>query len=462
MQAINDLLSAASGFIWGRFLLVPLLLLTGVVLTIVLRGIQFKQLGPALHLAFVVRKDEGAEGDISHFQALMTALAATVGTGNIAGVATAIALGGPGALFWMWITALFGMATKYSEAVLGVRYRVQDEEGEMAGGPMYYLTRGLGGPVGRVLGLLFAVFAAIAAFGIGNAVQSYETSQALEGAFGIPVFITAFVLAGLAAVVILGGIRSIGRFTALFVPFMGVIYILGATVVLLVNIANIPGAIGLVVSTAFTGTAATGGFAGVSVLLAIQFGVARGIFSNESGLGTGGIAAAAAQTQVPARQGIVSMTQTFIDTIIVCSFTGLAIVSSGVWEQGYEAFDESGAGLTQAAFATGLGDSLGPQVVAVGLAFFAFSTVLGWAYYGERNMVYLFGRRAVFPYRLVFIAVIFLGGFLELGLVWIFADVMNGLMALPNLIGLLLLAGVVWRETRSYFNGGAASQSRVR
>lgn len=459
---MEDFLSRASGFIWGPYLLVPLLLLTGIVLTIVLRGIQFKQLGPALYLAFIIRKDEGAEGDISHFQALMTALAATVGTGNIAGVATAIALGGPGALFWMWITALFGMATKYSEAVLGVRYRVQDEEGEMAGGPMYYLTRGIGGPAGRVLGLLFAVFAAIAAFGIGNAVQSYETTQALEGAFGIPVVITAAVLAGLAAVVILGGIRSIGRFAALFVPVMGVIYMLGATIVLLVNIGNVPGAIGLVISNAFTGTAATGGFAGVSVLLAIQFGVARGIFSNESGLGTGGIAAAAAQTRVPARQGIVSMTQTFIDTIIVCSFTGLAIISSGVWERGYEAFDESGAGLTQAAFATGLGDSFGPQVVAVGLAFFAFSTLLGWAYYGERNMVYLFGRRAVFPYRLVFIAVIFFGGFLELGLVWIFADVMNGLMALPNLIGLLLLAGVVYRETRSYFNGGTGSQDRVR
>ena len=462
MEAIQGFFDSASGFIWGPYLLVPLLLITGVFLTVVLRGIQFRELGSALHLAFVVRKDEGTEGDISHFQALMTALAATVGTGNIAGVATAIALGGPGALFWMWITALFGMATKYSEAVLGVRYRTQDEEGEMAGGPMYYLTRGIGGPVGRILGLMFAVFAAIAAFGIGNAVQSYETSQALEGAFGIPVVITAAVLTALAAIVILGGIRSIGRFAALFVPFMGVIYMLGATIVLLVNIANIPGAIGLVVSTAFTGTAATGGFAGVSVLLAIQFGVARGIFSNESGLGTGGIAAAAAQTSVPARQGIVSMTQTFIDTIIVCSFTGLAIVSSGVWEQGYESFGESGAALTQAAFATGLGDSFGPQVVAVGLAFFAFSTLLGWAYYGERNMVYLFGRKSVFPYRLAFIAVIFLGGFLALDIVWIIADVMNGLMALPNLIGLLLLAGVVWRETRSYFNGGTASRDRVR
>ncbi len=462
MQAIEDFLSALSGIIWGPFVLVTLLLLTGIILTIVMRGIQFRQLGPALHLAFVVRKDEGAEGDISHFQALMTALAATVGTGNIAGVATAIALGGPGALFWMWITALFGMATKYSEAVLGVRYRVQDEGGEMAGGPMYYLSRGISGPAGRTLGLLFAGFAAIAAFGIGNAVQSYETTQALEGAFGIPVIVTAAILTGLAAIVILGGIRSIGRFASFFVPIMGVIYVLGAAIVLLVNIANIPGAIGLVFSTAFTGTAATGGFAGVSVILAIQFGVARGIFSNESGLGTGGIAAAAAQTQVPARQGIVSMTQTFIDTIIVCSFTGLAIISSGVWEQGYEAFDESGASLTQAAFATGLGDSFGPQMVAVGLAFFAFSTVLGWAYYGERNMVYLFGRKAVFPYRLVFIAVIFFGGFLELGLVWIFADVLNGLMALPNLIGLILLAGVVWRETRAYFNGGTASRDRVR
>ncbi|MGF1471587.1 MAG: alanine/glycine:cation symporter family protein [Rubrobacteraceae bacterium] len=459
---MSDFLSAASGIIWGPFLLIPLLLLTGIFLTIVLRGLQFRELGPALYLALIVRKDEGAEGDISHYQALMTALAATVGTGNIAGVATAIGLGGPGALFWMWVTALFGMATKYSEAVLGVRYRVQDAEGEMAGGPMYYLTRGLGGATGKVLGLLFAIFAAIAAFGIGNAVQSFETSQAIEQAFGVPVVITAAVLAILAGIVILGGIRSIGRFTAVFVPFMGIVYILGATAVLIVNIGNVPGAVGVVFSNAFTGTAATGGFAGVSVLLAIQFGVARGIFSNESGLGTGGIAAAAAQTTVPARQGIVSMTQTFIDTLVVCSFTGLAIVSSGVWERGFEAFGASGAELTQAAFATALGSWFGPAVIAVGLAFFAFSTVLGWAYYGERNMVYLFGRGAVFPYRLVFIAVIFFGGFLALDIVWIFADVMNGLMALPNLIGLLLLSGVVLRETRSYFNGGSASQSRVR
>lgn len=458
MEAINNRLEAASGFIWGPFLLIPLLLLTGIFLTILLRGLQFRQLGPALHLAFIVRKDEGAEGDVSHYQALTTALAATVGTGNIAGVATAIGIGGPGALFWMWITALFGMATKYSEAVLGVRYRDTDSAGEKAGGPMFYLTNGIGGPVGRILGLLFAIFAAIAAFGIGNAVQSYETSQAIQGAFGVPVVVTGLVLAGLAALVILGGIRSIGRFTAAFVPFMGVVYMLAATIVIAVNIGNVPAAIGQIVGNAFTGTAATGGFAGAGVLLAIQFGVARGIFSNESGLGTGGIAAAAAQTRVPARQGIVSMTQTFIDTIIVCSFTGLAIVSSGVWSEGYEAFGESGAALTQAAFATALGP-VGPTLVAVGLALFAYSTVIGWAYYGERNIVYLFGRGGVLPYRLVFIVVIFLGAFLALDLVWILADVLNGLMALPNLIGLLILSPIVLRETRHYFSGGGGAEA---
>jgi alanine or glycine:cation symporter, AGCS family len=459
MQAF---LEGLSGVVWGPVLIV-LLFATGVFLTILLRGLQFKQLGPALHLAFVKRQERTSEGDVSHYRALTTALAATVGTGNIAGVATAIALGGPGALFWMWLTALFGMATKYAEAVLGVKYRETDAEGEKAGGPMFYLTNGIGGPVGRVLGLLFAVFAAIAAFGIGNAVQSYETASALNTAFGIPFVISAAVLAALAGFVILGGIRSIGRFTGYFVPFMAVVYVLGAAVVLLVNIANVPGAIVQVVSNAFTGTAATGGFAGVGVLLAIQLGVARGIFSNESGLGTGGIAAAAAQTTVPARQGIVSMTQTFIDTIIICSFTGLAIIASGVWTQGFEAFEESGSALTQAAFATAFGDSFGPIVVAVGLALFAFSTLLGWAYYGERNMVYLFGRGAVFPYRLVFIAVIFIGGFWQLGLVWVFADVMNGLMAFPNLIGLLLLSGVVLRETRQHFWGrGGSSGARVR
>ncbi len=456
---MQEFLTKVSGFVWGPFLLIPLLLITGLYLTVLLRGLQFSQLGPALYLALIKRKDPDAEseGDISHFQALMTALAATIGTGNIVGVATAIAAGGPGALFWMWVTALVGMATKYSEALLGVKYRRRDARGEMSGGPMFYLTYGIGGGLGRGLGITFAVFAAVAAFGIGNMVQANATASAVETAFGVPIWITGLVLVVGAGIVILGGIRAIGRFTSAFVPFMAIIYMLGATAVVLANITEIPAAIGLVFTDAFTGTAATGGFLGAGIIAVIRFGVARGIFSNESGLGTGGIAAAAAQTRVPVRQAMVSMTQTFIDTIVVVSFTGFAIITSGTWTQGLD-----GSALTQAAFTEGLGNTWGPIVVALGLAFFSFSTLLGWAYYGERNMEYLFGRRAVLPYRLVFIALIFVGAVIALETVWLLADVLNGLMALPNLIGLLLLSGVVLRETRSYFNGGGTSEPRVR
>ncbi len=451
-----DLITAVRDFVWGPFLLVPLLLLTGIFLTILLRGLQFRQLGPALRLALIERKDPEGDGDVSHFQALMTALSATVGTGNIVGVATAIALGGPGALFWMWMTALFGMATKYSEALLGVKYRHTDAAGEKSGGPAFYLTNGIGGPVGRTLGVMFAVFAVIASFGIGNMVQSNATATNIEFAFGVPIWISALVLTILAAIVILGGIKSIARTASVLVPVMIVFYILCGTIVLLLNITAIPGAIITVVSSAFTGTAATGGFAGAGIAAAIQFGVARGIFSNESGLGTGGIAAAAAQTREPVRQGMVSMTQTFIDTIIVCSFTGLAIVVTGSWEGGGD-----GANFTQQAFGSALG-SVGPAVVAVSLALFAYSTLIGWAYYGERNLEYLFGRGAVVPYRLVFIAAIFIGAFqLPLATVFTFSDLANGLMALPNLIGLLILSGVVYRETRQYFRGRrSATQQR--
>jgi AGCS family alanine or glycine:cation symporter len=467
MESITAFFDILVGFIWGPFLLIPLLLGTGIFLTILLRGLQFSQLGPALHLAFVKRKEATEEGDISHYQALTAALSGTVGTGNVVGVATAISLGGPGALFWMWITALFGMATKYSEAVLGVKYRETDRAGEKAGGPMFYLSNGIGGPVGRVLGVSFAIFAAIAAFGIGNTVQSNATASYVDAAFGVPVWITGIVLTVGAGAVILGGIRAIGTFTGYFVPFMMVFYVVGGLIVLLVNITAIPAAIWTVVSTAFTGTAATGGFAGVGVAAAIQFGVARGIFSNESGLGTGGIAAASAKTVAPVRQGVVSMTQTFIDTIVICSITGLAIVTTGVWSEGLD--DDL---LTQAAFAQGLG-GFGPTVVTLGLAFFSFSTLITWAYYGERNIVYLFGRGGVLPYRLLFIVAIFIGAIVSLDLVWSFATAMNGLMALPNLIGLLLLSGVVWREMRGYFartggtleadmDGGEGARRRVR
>jgi AGCS family alanine or glycine:cation symporter len=450
------------------------LLGVGIILTVVLRGFQFRQLGPALHLALIKRHEDTEEGDISHYRALTTALSGTLGTGNIGGVGAAILIGGPGALFWMWITALFGMATKYSEAVLGVKYRETDAVGEQAGGPMFYLTRGIRGPAGRILGTMFAIFAAIAAFGIGNAVQSFETAAAVEGAFGIPLWVTGLVLTIGAGAVILGGIQRIGLFTSIFVPIMAVAYVASATLVILLNITNLPGAIGIVVASAFTGPAAFGGAAGIGFVAVLSAGVARGIFSNESGLGTGGIAAASAQTTSPVRQGAVSMTQTFIDTIVVCSFTGLAIVSTGVWTAG-DTYQGSGARLTQAAFSEALG-SIGPILLAIGLALFAFSTLITWAYYGERNMVYLFGRRGVFPYRIVFIAVIFIGAIVGstdgvLSPVWLFADIMNGLMALPNLIGLLFLSGVVLRETRNYFrdtggtlesNSEGSGGSRVR
>ena len=447
-----------SSLVWGAPLLI-LLVGTGLYLTVILRGIQFRELGHSLWLALVKRQEEGAEGDISHFQALMTALAATVGTGNIAGVAAAIATGGPGALFWMWITGLVGMATKFSEAALAVRYRVVDERGQMSGGPMYYLSRGVGGGLGKFLGAMFALFAAIAAFGIGNMVQSNSVADALQSSFGVPPFWTGLVIAGLAAAVILGGIQSIGRFTGLFVPLMIFFYMAGALVVLAINWRGIPSIFVYVLQDAFRPAAAVGGFLGASLMQAIRFGVARGVFSNESGLGTGGIAAAAAQTHEPVTQALVSMTQTFIDTIVVCSLTGFAIIATGAWTQidpvtgvGY-----TGAPLTIRAFSTGLPGDWGGYIVSVGLALFAFSTILGWSYYGEKSIEYLVGARAILPYRLLFIAAAFLGAWVlsfsatgGFQLVWGFADVMNGAMAFPNLVGLLLLSGVVARETREY------------
>jgi AGCS family alanine or glycine:cation symporter len=441
---MTDFLSSASGFVWGPYLLIPLLLLTGLYLTLRLRGIQFKRLWPALYLALIVRHEKDADGDISHFQALMTALAATVGTGNIVGVATAIAAGGPGALFWMWMTGLVGMATKYSEALLSVKYRTTDHRGEQAGGPMYYLRAGLGGGVvAKVLGGSFAVFASIAAFGIGNMVQSNSVADAVERSFGVPEWATGLVIAIALALVILGGIRSIGRFTGVFVPFMIALYMLGCGAVLVLEAGRIPGAFALIFEGAFSGTAAAGGFLGAGVAAAMRFGVARGIFSNESGLGSAGIAAAAAQTREPVRQALVSMTQTFIDTIVVCTFTGVAIVATGAWESGND-----GAQLTQMAFVSGLGG--GDWIVSVCLSLFAFSTILGWCYYGERSIEYLAGERSIVPYRLLFVIAAFIGAVRSIDFVWKFSDLMNGLMALPNLIGLLLLSGVVAAETRRF------------
>ena len=458
MNTAHAWIGAISGWVWGWPLLI-LLVGTGLYLTILLRGLQFRELGPALYLALITRKEEGAEGDISHFHALMTALAATVGTGNIAGVATAIAVGGPGALFWMWMTALVGMATKYSEAVLGVRYRVVNPRGEMNGGPQHYLSRGVGGRFGRMLGSLFALFASIAAFGIGNMVQSNSVADALRESFRIDPFWTGLVTAVLAGAVILGGIRSIGKFAGFFVPMMIIVYMLGSLVVLAINWRGIPDIFVYVIRDAFSASAAAGGFAGSSLMLGIRMGMARGVFSNESGLGTGGIAAAAAQTREPVLQAMVSMTQTFIDTIIVCSMTGFAIIATGSWMRVSPVTGKgfTGAPLTIQAFSTGLPGDWGGYIVATGLALFAFSTILGWAYYGERNVEYLLGVHAILPYRVLYIVASFLGSWVltlpnisGFQLVWDFADVMNGLMAFPNLIGLLLLSSVVASETRKF------------
>ncbi|MBN2367062.1 MAG: sodium:alanine symporter family protein [Calditrichaeota bacterium] len=444
LKSLEIWFQQVSGLVWGYPLMI-LLVGTGLWLTVILKGLQFRTLKHALYLALVKRREEGDEpGDITHFQALMTALSATVGTGNIAGVATAIATGGPGALFWMWITGLVGMATKYSEAVLAVKYRVVDENNTMSGGPMYYISRGIGA---KWLGMLFAIFASVAAFGIGNMVQSNSVADAVNATFHIPFFVTGLVLMIATGLVIIGGIKSIGRVTGVLVPFMIVFYMGGALVIILLKINLVPQAFALIFKEAFSPTAASGGFLGATVMITIRMGVARGVFSNESGLGSAPIAAAAAQTKHPVTQALVSMTQTFIDTLIVCTMTGLVLILTGVWDIG-----KNGAELTAIAFSRGLPGQWGNMIVAVGLILFAYSTILGWSYYGEKSIEYLLGEAAVKPYRLIFVIFVGLGALLKLNLVWSVADVFNGLMAVPNLIGLLALSPVIVRETKKYFD----------
>ncbi len=444
-EQILALLNRVDQVLWGPPMLV-LLLGTGIYLTLRLRGLQFRSLFHALHLALVKRKEPDAEeGDITHFQALMTALAATVGTGNIAGVATALAAGGPGALFWMWVTGLVGMATKFAEAVLAVKYREKDRFGTMCGGPMYYLSRGLGS---RRLGLLFAFFASIAAFGIGNMVQSNSVADSVEALFHVPPTATGIVLASLTALVVLGGVRSIARVASVLVPVMILCYMAGAAIVLAQNAAKVLEGVHLIFTHALNPTSAAGGFAGATVRMTIRWGVARGIFSNESGLGSSPIAAAAAQTRDPTTQALVSMTQTFIDTLLVCTMTGLAILATGVWTTG-----ETGAELTMMAFAGAIPGENGGIIVTMGLILFAFSTILGWCYYGEKSIEFLFGERAVVPYRLIYCVFVAVGAMVKLDLVWLLADIMNALMAIPNLIGLIGLAGKVVEETKKYFGG---------
>lgn len=441
METLDAIVGKINAFAWGPPMLI-LLVGTGFWLTINLRGLQFTKLGHALYLALVKRKEDTDEpGDITHFQALMTALAATVGTGNIAGVATAIAIGGPGALFWMWITGLVGMATKYAEAILAVKYREVDENGEMCGGPMYYISKGLNMPW---LGTMFAIFASVAAFGIGNMVQANSVADAVEATFHIPFWATGAVLMGLSAIVILGGIKSIAKVTSTLVPVMIFFYVAAALFIIFSNIAEVPAALMFIVKQAFNPTAAVGGFAGATIMMAIRFGVARGVFSNESGLGSAPIAAAAAQTKSPTSQALVSMTQTFIDTIIVCTMTGLVLILTGAWSNG-----QTGAELTTTAFNTGMPG--GGYIVTIGIILFAYSTILGWCYYGEKSIEYLFGAKSILPYRVVFILFIGVGAVAKLSLVWNISDTLNGLMAVPNLIGLIMLTPVVVSETKKYF-----------
>ena len=441
-MTIESILSAIDSFIWGAPLLI-LLSGTGLYLTLRLGFIQIRYLPRAL--GYLFKKDKGGKGDVSSFAALCTALAATIGTGNIVGVATAVQAGGPGAIFWMWLVALLGMATKYAECLLAVKYRVRDKNGFMAGGPMYYIESGLGI---KWLAKLFALFGVMVAFfGIGTFPQVNAITHAMQDTFNIPVLVTAIIVTLLVGLIILGGVKRIATASSVIVPFMAILYVTTSLVIILLNIEKVPDAISLIICSAFDPQAALGGAVGFTVMKAIQSGVARGIFSNESGLGSAPIAAAAAQTREPVRQGLISMTGTFLDTIIVCTMTGIVLVLTGAWNNP----ELAGATVTNYAFAQGLGTSIGATIVTVGLLFFAFTTILGWCYYGERCFVYLVGIRGVKLYRLAYIVLVGLGSFLHLNLIWIIADIVNGLMAFPNLIALIGLRKVVIEETKDYF-----------
>lgn len=456
MEELSEFLSKASAFLWGAPLLV-LLVGTGIYLTIRLKLIQVFKLGTGLKFTFGKKgRGQGREGDIAPFQALMTAMAATIGTGNIVGVAGAIAIGGPGALFWMWVIAVLGMATKYGEALLAVKYRVKDERGKMQGGPMYYIENGLG-KKWKWLAVAFAIFGSIAAFGIGNMVQANSVAANVVALAdmnagspeAVPVFrITGIVLALLTGAVILGGIKSIARVASVLVPVMASLYLIGCLIIVLRFAGEIPSAFGLIFTDAFTGTAATGGFVGATIGLAISKGVARGVFSNESGLGSAPIAAAAAQTDEPAEQATISMMGTFIDSIVICTMTGLALIVTGVWTEGAEA----AGSMTQIAFGKGLPGNSGGIIVGIGVITFAYSTLIGWSYYGERCIEYLLGVKAIVPYRILWVVAVFFGAVGGLKLVWSLAESLNALMAVPNLIALVLLAGVIVSETKQYWD----------
>jgi len=442
-----DALAAANawlnGYVWGWPTIV-LLLGTGVVLTVVTGAVQVRHLGTAMRevLGRLFEKASG-DGSVSPFQAVATALASTVGVGNIAGVATALSIGGPGALFWLWVSGLLGMATKFAEIVIALHYREPDESGTMRGGAMYTLRKGFGLPW---LGAVFAGLVALAAFGIGNMVQANSVADSLRASFGVNPAVTGLVLAAVAGAVIVGGIRRIGEVTEVLVPAMALLYLGGALVIVLRFIGEVPGAVALVFEGAFTGTAATGGFAGSTIMMALRYGVARGLFSNEAGLGSAPMVHAAARTDHPVRQGLYGIFEVFVDTILVCTFTGLAILVTQAWTSG-----ATGAALAGQAFSIGLPGTWGNLVVTTSLVLFAFSTVIGWSYYGETGVVYLLGARAAVPYRMLWLVFIYLGAVGSLHLIWDIADTLNGLMALPNLLTVLLSLPLLRRLTREFF-----------
>ena len=454
MEALTNFISAVNGVVWGVPMLV-MILGVGLYLSLGLKLMPILKLGTGFKLLWVGRSAGAkSEGEITPFNALMTSLSATIGTGNIAGVATAIFLGGPGALFWMWCTALVGMATKFAEAVCAVKYREKDANGNFVGGPMYYIKNGLGRKWAW-LGTAFAIFGSIAGFGIGNTVQSNSVSAALSSSFGIPPLASGLVMMVLVGLVLMGGVKRIADVAGKLVPLMAIFYIGAGCVVLFMNASEIPAAFALIFESAFTPVAAEGGFAGAAVWAAIRFGVARGVFSNEAGLGSAPIAHAAAQTNDPVQQGLIAMLGTFIDTLIVCTITGLAIIVTGAWTSG-----DTGAALTSAAFASAL-PGMGNYIVAIALSVFAFTTILGWSFYSEKCVQYLFGVKAIVPFRILWILAVPIGATSSLSFVWLLADTLNAMMALPNLIALALLSPVVFKLTKEYFakQGEAAKES---
>ncbi|MFL2549590.1 MAG: alanine/glycine:cation symporter family protein [Gammaproteobacteria bacterium] len=451
MEALTNIFSTLGGIAWGPYML-AFIAFTGLYLTIGLKFMPIMKISYGLKL-LKAKSDDEEKGEIPARSALFTAMSATVGTGNIAGVATAIALGGPGAIFWMWVMGFVGMATKYGEAVLAVKFRETDSNGSYVGGPMYYIKNGLG-EKWKWLGFLFALFGTIAAFGIGNMVQSNTVANQLQNTLNVEPLLTGIIIAFIAGLVIIGGVKRISAFASTLVPFMSLLYIVSALIIVLMNLNQIPAAFRIIVDSAFNGTAATGGFAGATVLMAIRFGIARGVFSNEAGLGSAPIAHAAAKTNSPVKQGTIAMLGTFFDTIIICSLTALVIVISGAWQSG-----DNGAVLTSNAFVFGL-SSIGESIITISLILFAFTTIIGWSYYGERCSAYIFGTKAIMPYRILWILSIILGAYaLNLGgttaesvnLIWLIADVMNGFMAIPNLIALVLLSPVIFKLSKEYF-----------